>query len=295
MRTFIAALFVIALPFLGAAAGESKRGGADDAIPAAGMTEWDRINLERNLRWMLARERAGEQASNRRAASPAKPRVAVFADAGVWHVAARSIVEALEKAKVPCRVIDRTLVTSAGLEQFEAVVFPGGWAPFQRTAIGEAGFAAIKRFVEGGGRCLGCCAGAYLLSRDVRYEGKNYLYPIGLLDGTAHGPIKGLAAFPDTCPVRLTVATEGKSRGVAAVAKQKFMYGGGPCFLGGTGVVVLASYQDGSSAIVARKVGKGEVILVGVHLERPSPDEGGDAAPPPAVAGELFKALLLKQ
>src|SRR5262249_38814727 len=72
-----------------------------EPVVAQGRTEWDRINLERNLRWILAREPAGR---------PSNPRVGVFADAGVWRDGARSIVEALEGAGVPCRVLDRSML-----------------------------------------------------------------------------------------------------------------------------------------------------------------------------------------
>jgi len=46
----------------------------------------------------------------------------------------------------------------------------------------------------------------------------------------------------------------------------------------GRGVKVLAQYPDGSAAVIARSIGKGEVILAGVHFERPSPSVGGEAA-----------------
>jgi hypothetical protein len=71
-----------------------------DIVAAEGMTEWDRINLERNLRWIVSRERAARHNL---------ARVGVFADAGVWHVGAWSIVEALEQKGNPCRVLDRLL------------------------------------------------------------------------------------------------------------------------------------------------------------------------------------------
>lgn len=70
-----------------------------EPVPIAGMSEWHRQNLERNLRWMLTRE-------SRRPAAPAA-RVAVFIDAGVWHLGARSIVESLEREQIPCQLLDR--------------------------------------------------------------------------------------------------------------------------------------------------------------------------------------------
>lgn len=254
-----------------------------DAVAAVGMTEWDRVNLERNLRWIIARERA---------ARPVVARIGVFADAGVWHVGARSIVEALEAQGVACRVLDRGAVRGEGLTRFDAVVLPGGWAPFQWAAVGEPGVEALKAYVEGGGRCLGVCAGAYLLSRTTRYDGQTFPYPLGLFDGTASGPVEGLARFPTPGRVRLSVTAEGRRLGLTPLSAEPLYYSGGPCFLGGTAVEVLARYPDDTAAVVRRKVGKGEVVLIGVHPERPPPEQGGDDAPPPAAAGGLLRALL---
>jgi glutamine amidotransferase-like uncharacterized protein len=255
----------------------------DQVVPSQGMTEWDRINLERNLRWILARERVVGDAR--------VARVGVFADAGVWHVGARSIVEALESQGVACRVLDRTKIRVEELARFDAIVLPGGWAPFQWDALGEPGLAALKKYVESGGRCLGICAGAYLLSRTTQYESKSYPYPLGLFDGTASGPIKGLAPFPKAGEAKLSVTEKGEQRGLSLLSNKPLYYSGGPCFLGGTDVNVLARYSDGSPAAITRKIGKGEVVLIGVHVERPV-GENHDA-PTPTVAAELLRSLLL--
>jgi glutamine amidotransferase-like uncharacterized protein len=255
-----------------------------DVVAAVGMTEWDRINLERNLRWILARERAARVGD--------RPRVGVFADAGVWHVGARSIVDALEGNGISCRPLDRASLRGEELARFEAIILPGGWAPFQWSALGERGLAALKAYVEGGGRCLGVCAGAYLISRTTQYDGEVFPYPLGLFDGTAKGPIEGLARYPKAGQVRLTVTAEGRRRGLAPLSGEPLYYSGGPCFLNGTDVEILARYPDDSPAAISRKVGKGEVVLIGVHAERPPPERGDDDAPPPALAGKLLGALL---
>jgi glutamine amidotransferase-like uncharacterized protein len=260
-----------------------------DVVVAEGLTEWDRINLERNLRWILSREHAARVRGEARAG---EVRVGVFADAGVWHTGARSIVEALESRGIACQVLDRAMLREEDLARFEAIVLPGGWAPFQWAALGEPGLAALRDYVEGGGRCLGICAGAYLLSRTTRYDGVDYPYPLGLFDGTADGPVEGLARFPKPGEARLTVTAEGRRCGLAALASEPCYYSGGPCFVGGTNVEVLARYADGRPAAIRRKVGRGEIILMGVHPERPVPGRGDDSAPPPALAGRLLGFLL---
>ena len=243
-------------------------------------------NLERNLRWMLERER-------REAKLPEKERkparVGVWADAGVWHPGARSIVASLEAEGVPCRVLDRTSLTAEGLKGLESIVLPGGWAPHQWQAAGTDGLAAIATYVDGGGHCLGICAGAYLLSKTVRYDGVAYPYPLGLFDGTAEGPVPDLAKYPEPGSCRLTISKEGNERGFAALEGVELYYSGGPSFEKGSGVTVLATYGKGASAAISKKVGKGEIVLLGAHPERPA-KSNDDRDPPPKHAGPFFKS-----
>lgn len=245
----------------------------------------DAANLEQNLRWILARERAGPTAG---------AVVGVYADLGAWAAGARSLVEALEKGGTRCRALDASLFRKEGLGGLRALVLPGGWAPHASAGLGAEGIAAVRAFAEQGGRCLGICAGAFLLSREVRWEGATYPYPLALFDGTAEGPLEGLATWPASCPVRVRPTDEGKRRGLATLEGLDVLYYGGPRLVGGSGVEVLATYPDGSAALVARRVGKGEVLLSGIHLERPpSASAATDRSPFPAQAPALLRALLL--
>ena len=61
--------------------------------------------------------------------------------------------------------------------------------------------------------------------------------------------------------------------------------------IGGSGVTTLARYANGASAVIRIPFGKGEVVLTGVHFERPAPADAGDDAPPPKIAGTILKAL----
>ncbi|MDA1195097.1 MAG: BPL-N domain-containing protein [Planctomycetota bacterium] len=261
------------------------------AAPVTGMTAADHVNLERNLRWMLARERAGAAAQHAKA-RPKGRRVGVMADAGVWHLGARSIAGALEGEGWRVEVLDRSRLCDEYLVDLDALVLPGGWAPFQRDAAEREGLAAISKFVTRGGRCLAICAGAYLLSARVRWQGDWFPYPVGLFDGEAHGPVPGLAEWPAAGAVRVAVSAQGRARGLGALSTHDVMYYGGGSFSGGTEVQVLAEYPDGTPAIVSRKVGRGELVLSGVHVER-DPRTALDASEGPAVgAGRLLGALL---
>jgi len=292
MRRAISVGFVV-LAFAGAALGWARARAADEETAALReMTVLDRQNLEANLRWMLARERAAHARDvSGKKAPPA--RVGVFADAGCWHVSARSVADALEKTGVACRALDRTTLSTEGLAGLEALVLPGGWAPFQLGAAGDGGLAAIKVFAEKGGRVLGICAGGYLVSKSVVWEGKDFPYPLGLFDGTAQGPVTGFAPWPGRSPARMKVTKAGSARGLDGLSTRDILYYGGAAFVGGSGSTVLATYPDGGAAILVRPVGKGEVILSGGHLERPAPADGNDDAAPPAMSGPLLKGLLL--
>ena len=289
-RTSLAALLCLStMPILMGVPAADDGQAQMEVVAAEGMKDWDRINLERNLRWILARERSRGVIKDSQAG---RLRVGVFADAGVWHVGARSIVEALEKQGVSCRALDRSMMRNEELSRFDAIVLPGGWAPFQWAALGEPGLAALQQYVGKGGRCLGICAGAYLISKTTQYDGASYAYPLGLFDGIAKGPVEGLARYPKPGEAKLSVTAEGRKRGLAGLSGAPFYYSGGPCFEGGTGVEVLARYPNDRPAAIRRKVGKGQVVLIGVQLERPTPEKGDDHAPPPEIAGALLKALL---
>ena len=62
--------------------------------------------------------------------------------------------------------------------------------------------------------------------------------------------------------------------------------------MSGMRIVILARYPDDSAATIVRPVGKGEVLLIGVHLERPAPTAGGHITPPPRLAHSMLKSLL---
>lgn len=58
--------------------------------------------------------------------------------------------------------ISAARLADGGLDQARVLVMPGGWPSLKRAALGQAGAAAIKAFVEAGGRYLGFCGGAGL-------------------------------------------------------------------------------------------------------------------------------------
>jgi glutamine amidotransferase-like uncharacterized protein len=255
-----------------------------------------RQNLESNLRWMIARQCAESEASAAKTNAGPPAQVAVFADAGAWHLGTQSVVHALETDGVRCRVLDRSRINQKSLRDVQAFIAPGGYSFYQKSAAGDQGMGAIRNFVSRGGRYLGICAGAYLASKDVLWEGSHYPYPLEFFDGTAEGAVDEIAKWPDSAGVALSLTEAGRKFGLTGIAEGNFYYKGGPRFLGGTDYTVLGNYSDGTPAMIARRFGQGDVCLTGIHFERPAPLDAGDDAPSPPTAGAIFRTLLkLKQ
>ena len=59
-------------------------------------------------------------------------------------------------------LITGAAVRNGGLEGYQLLVVPGGWASLKSEELGEAGRRELRRFVEGGGGYLGLCGGAGL-------------------------------------------------------------------------------------------------------------------------------------
>ncbi len=282
--TSIAILLLTLLLIGGCASGPAR--------PSLGvhMSDYDWEQYDQNKAWMDRRAHLPAPATLA-ATVPALPAVGVYADAGVWHLGARSIVESLESVGVPCRVIDKAGLTPQGLNGLKVLIIPGGWAPLERDANSPAALREIKTFVQNGGRYVGVCAGAYLATNTVKWYGQVFPYPIGLYDGIADGPVPGLSNYPKPGGVRLSVTDAGHARGLDVLANTDVYYNGGSCFRDGTHATVLARYPDGSAAMICLPYGNGEVILIGVHPERPAPSVAGPAAPAPPYAGVVYRAL----
>jgi glutamine amidotransferase-like uncharacterized protein len=204
--------------------------------------------VEQNLRFALDRARRGEAADGR---------VGVYLGRGVFPPSGIAVVRRLDEGKRAPRLLFETDVTAKGLTGLDVVIFPGGWAPSQRDVLGESGRTALAQFVNGGGNYLGICAGGYLPCSDVVWKQENFAYPLALADGKAVGPVPGLAPYPASQGVDLTLPG-GK--------KMRALYAGGSSFEI-KGAESLASYPNGTAAAVAVRHGEGLLVLTGAHIE----------------------------
>jgi len=144
----------------------------------------------------------------------------------------------------------------------------------------------IQIYLRKGGRFVGFCGGGYLASQG--YEDDD-------------GIVKGLGIIPATTDAFL----EDMEARVISVrwkgANRQLYYQAGPKFiLNGArdGVEVIATYRDGSIAVLLCAYGKGKVLVSGPHPEAPDswrndiPEGAADWKACPELASGLIQNLL---
>lgn len=164
------------------------------------------------------------------------------------------------------------------------LVQPGGGD--LETAWTEVGRdrAAVRRYVEGGGRYLGICLGGYLAGGSPGY---------GLFPGdTDQLAVRTGSTLRHTRDTVIEVEWEGRTREVYAQDPPAFLLDDDD----DEDVEVLARYDNGDVAALVAPCGEGVVALCGPHPEA-TPDWYADAGLTPArpdardLARELVRRL----
>lgn len=218
----------------------------------------------------------------------AKTDVGLYAGPGAEGQGLRSLSQALFAAGLSLRPLEAAAFRDGSFRKAcRAVLVPGGWAPQVNAALGEGGLKQLSEFVRGGGGYVGVCAGAYLATAQVVWEGESLAYPLGLLAGSATGPLTSVAPWPERALTGLTLEGSHPILG-ARTGRRTVLYQGGPVLAPARdGVSVLARFEaGGGAALVAFLAGEGRVVLSSVHLEGlPSDDAAAPtSAPGPAEA-----------
>lgn len=218
-------------------------------------------------------------------------KILVYNDEGVSAFSLAETLKTFRALSEDVEVVNhRTLIEEEWEKETKLLVIPGGRdIPYDRNLRGK-GTEKIRRFVEEGGSYLGICAGAYFGCSEVIFEKGKPLevhekrdlkfFPgaaVGTLYGAPFCYVSKKGLYPSE------ISFEGKTL--------YLYYNGGCTFKNATShpsVKVLAEYQDADhqSAIIHCKVGKGNVILSGVHFEvcpKALKQEGGD----PMIADKL--------
>lgn len=184
-------------------------------------------------------------------------------------------------------VSPKTLRQEPWTDSCALLVFPGGRdLPYQFDLQGRAN-ERIRVWVEGGGKYVGFCAGAYYAARRVEFEVGTPLEVVGERElGFFPGACRG-TAFPGfeygtsagarECRLVLD-RTAWRDHWSASPEEAVVWYNGGGAFFldegqAGKGVTVLGRYDEleGKPAAGVRcDVGKGRAVLWAVHPEHPA-------------------------
>ena len=197
--------------------------------------------------------------------------ILVYDDAGADPFCVGCLLRALRETHGAAETFDAASLLAGGWQdRCAAIALPGGADRPYAAKLDGRGNAMIRRYVEGGGRFLGVCAGAYYACRRIDFAGGNFAVragrELGFFPGTAVGSLDRLAAPYRLRDLRCAAAVE---VGGAAV-----LYWGGCRFDADAGAPpfdVLARYAalptDQDVAAVRVKIGRGVAVLVGVHAE----------------------------
>lgn len=207
----------------------------------------------------------------------------LYAGPGVSEKALEQTGHTLKKLVSPRYALHKInpdeVIRGAWVKKAALFVMPGGAdTPYGQSLNGK-GNQSIKAFVQKGGAYLGFCAGAYYGSRQVKFSVGTPLEVVGsrelaFFPGVAEGPT--LAPYDEASNAGAALARlqwKGQSSPFSKNQVMASYYNGGCHFVNASAcpnVTVLADYAATSplkAAIVEMAVGKGRVILSGVHCE----------------------------
>ncbi|MBR4172399.1 MAG: hypothetical protein IKR48_12170 [Kiritimatiellae bacterium] len=171
-------------------------------------------------------------------------------------------------------------IGSGALTNFDLLVQPGGGCNTQYQTLGTNGTAAIERFVRGGGKYYGICAGAFLGSQTTSTNRPR----IGLAPYKADTP----EHYRGWGPIRVKLTPEGLDLFPGSTTNRTMIYWGGPAFLDGdpvpdsdmkvfgryNGVLINTCSEKPvmplapKAAFVGGRLGKGKVFLSATHPEK---------------------------
>ena len=221
---------------------------------------------------------------------PAQPRkrVLVFAEHGAdSRTLCAALRDTFNRAAAPVDVIP---VTAAQMREpgmmdparTAAFFLPGASDADYDRKLGPENIAALRRYVNDGGRFMGICAGAYYACRKIDWyewdpeRAKRKTPGIDFFDYHAQGPMREFIAHGD----RKTALD--RSLAHAAVAdithetergrmlRARVLYWGGPRLDGHAPGTVLARFNGVAGnppAVVMRRIGRGTAIISSIHPE----------------------------
>jgi biotin--protein ligase len=164
------------------------------------------------------------------------------------------------------------------VEETSLFIMPGGAdIPYTKSLNGD-GNQKIREYVERGGSFLGICAGAYYSGNSLEFAPGTDMEVLGerelaFFDGLVRGPCLAPYVYNSGEGSRAASLNYIESNATLSDKTTLVYYNGGGLFVGAKsmpGIKVLATYNDllgDEAAIIECIIGKGKVILSGVHFE----------------------------
>lgn len=127
---------------------------------------------------------------------PPKLNVAVFKGNGAGIISVIETIEALRiDSEINAVAITASEIQDGQLDNFDALIFPGGSGSRQLLNLGESGQTLVRDFIENQGKgIIGICAGAYMLSSTPNYPNLKLASSIHI-DRTHYNRGRGLVEF----------------------------------------------------------------------------------------------------
>lgn len=204
-----------------------------------------------------------------------KPNILIYADEGAGPLSLQCTQTSFHNENLDTLLIKREYLLDQPWESdTQLLVIPGGRdIPYHNAMQGIIN-ERVRKFVENGGSYLGLCAGAYYGCAKIEFEVGGKLEVIGnrelgFFPGIARGPAYGPNTFKYNSEAGAKIA---RLTGVVGSESASY-YNGGCEFVDADkyeGVRVIARYDDIAgkpAAIVECAVGRGRVVLCGVHPE----------------------------
>jgi hypothetical protein len=203
-------------------------------------------------------------------------RVALYDDNGAFGKGVPRLSEILAHAGgFQVTIFKAADIAGGMLENKDVVIFTGGSGSKQGNALGDAGRAAVVKFVQGGGGYLGICGGAYLAC-------SKFSWGLGLLDAQTVSPKWRRGAGQ----VQIEFTPEGQQLTTLAAERRDIRYDNGP-ILKPAGRTDLAPYEPlaffrtelaengtpvgamvNTPAMVQGRFGQGRVLISSPHPEQ---------------------------
>lgn len=204
----------------------------------------------------------------------------VYKDKGVGGLSIKALLKSLKNSEVASSYLINTisaeeLTYSEWESECALFVMPGGRdVPYHEALKGEAN-GKIKRYIEGGGRYLGICAGAYYASNHVVFE-KNLEHEVVEPRELSFFPGNAIGTLYKDKPFSYQGHESAHPALIKGDEDALYTYYNGGCYFEDPEahqpqVEVLARYQNAIyhnvAAVVLCNVGEGKALLSGVHFE----------------------------